>query len=256
LVCYTHAHTSIAISGHASALFLSWRRMGEGTVLGLLVDGWTCRFPTYPVSNVAFKLIAWKLQNVHWMENKYKYILFLLLLVFYFSSVWRRATAQTGSCKSDRLVCSSYAHRLYVCMCVCAGARARGSIRKIGMHCEIWGFHNDVEDPSLLGCYVRRPESACIQSICFVSSLFSSLMTIQIKFFCCPTVVPAPIVRTLVVSRDSLVYCLLLELFVLCYQPSCQVWFHLAVIFGSVGVRSLLQRWKQMIISRWRTPLV
>jgi len=154
--------------------------------------------------------------------------------------------------------CIVYMHVYYICICVCVHTHThtRRSIRKINIHCEIWGFHRDLEDPNLLGCYVRRPESACMQCICFVGSLFSSLMTVQIKCFCCPTVVPTPTVRTLVVSRGSLVYCLLLELFVLCYQPSCQVWFHFAVIFGSVGVRSLLQCWKQMIISRRRTPLV
>jgi hypothetical protein len=94
-------------------------------------------------------------------------------------------------------------------------------------------------DPSLLSCYARRRESACIQCFYFVGSLFSSLMTIQIKLFCCPTLVPTPTVETLV-SWDSL-YCLLLELCVLCYKLSCQVLFHLAVIFDSVGVRSLLQ---------------
>jgi hypothetical protein len=148
-------------------------------------------------------------------------------------------------------------------VCVCARActrrlthtHTRGSVRKISTQCEIWGFHSNVEDPGLLSCYARRPQSACIQCIYFVGSLFSSLMTIQITFFCCPPLFPTPTVETLV-SWDSLVCWLLLELCVLCYLPSCQVWFHLAVIFGSVGVRSLLQRWKQTIIARRRTPLL
>ena len=150
---------------------------------------------------------------------------------------------------------------MYVCVCVraCAGGRVHLNTHEVGQKNKyrMWDLRFSQRCWASLssGCYIKRPDSASLQCIYFVSSLFSSLITIHIKFFCCPTLVPSATVETLV-SWDSLVYCLLLDLFVLCYQPSCQFCFHLAAIFGSVGVRSLRQRWKQMKIARRRTPLM
>jgi len=49
-----------------------------------------------------------------------------IYLFIYSSSVLRRAAAQTGSFKSDRLLYSVYARRVYVCVfvCVCLCERA------------------------------------------------------------------------------------------------------------------------------------
>jgi hypothetical protein len=59
------------------------------------------------------------------------------------------------------------------------------------------------------------------------------------------------------ISWDELVCCcLLVAVYALHYQPSCQMWLHLTVSFVCVGVKPLLQRWKQKIIAQRRMPLV
>ena len=100
-------------------------------------------------------------------------------------------------------------------------------------------------------CGTLRTNTACGQKICWLRMWFWSD---NISLYCYPTTLHTVSANTEahIMLWDVLFHSPLKEVTVLWYQPPCHNPLLLAVVFKSVAANILLQRWKQMIIPRWR----
>ena len=62
-------------------------------------------------------------------------------------------------------------------------------------------------------------------------------------------------VESFIILRDKRSYSMLIQVFDLCYQPSCHICFRLAIIFKFVTAKVLLQHWKMMTAAQRKISL-